>query len=175
MLCYWTLDLCILNSFSRPPQAGAVLEHFVLKSHQVKTPESLGWSTRPPTCDERTAAHSTTLQPCPNVPSAVSALTPEGHPSFWAPSPILKALLSQCYQSGNLKCKFQLLHFTPAKRFIFTRQNSAWKSSPQASLYPVVFHPSESTTIPRTTGFKSHSCHEDPNTYFALELFVREW
>lgn len=156
MLWYWTLD-----SFSRPPQAGARLDHFVLKSHhQVKTPESLSWSTRPPMCDEHTAAHSTTLQPCPNIPSAVSALTPEGLPSFWAPSPIY-ALLSQTCQSGNLKCKFQLLHFTPAKVLFSQDKIQHEKSSPQSSLYPVVFHPSESTTIPRTPSFQSHFCHED--------------
>lgn len=52
------------------------------------------------------------------------------------------------------------------------------KAPPPSSPYPVVFHPSESTTIPRTSSLKSFLSWEPlrlkPSPYFSLELIVRE-
>lgn len=138
-MLFWIPHLCTLyfhgyfspaeaGSFSLPLQAGAGLEVFYSQFNQVKTSESPGWSTLPLTCDKCTTVQSTTLTPL-SQPSRVSSQAVLSQhctnslgilPQSELPSR-LYTFLSHCCPSGNLKCKFQLLHFTPAKCFIFTR------------------------------------------------------
>lgn len=137
----WIPDLCTLSplgyfiltevgTFSLSPQAGWVRTFSYPQFNQVKTSESPGLAHT--SCDIWThPAPSLCIlspsRPCPKrlVWSAASGCLASWHwevpsePHFLSGFPEYANLL-HCCQSGNLKCKFQLLHFRPAKGFIFT-------------------------------------------------------
>lgn len=142
-------------------------------------------------------------RPCPNHLECCSGCPPQSTvwvpgepPAFWAAFPDY-ANLSHCCQSGNLKCKFQLLHSMPAKGFVFKEynlENSAWKSSLQCSPCLVVFYPvllffqcplpskfwkhppppPHSSRFSIMPSFLSRGpLRLKPTTYFSLKLFLK--